>query len=336
MAIFTFNTKKVFTMLKSQNVFKAVPFSEAAQIYQQAYNIQLETELEAWQQRQQHHIDRLEQEWSDSHEAPAEHNFTDQLQEPPQQDFSAKAKRAAERAVVDVWTTKYSKELLAAQPLITQYISRHGVGALAMIEGQIDPKATVKRIFNQFNTLDDKGLWIFTQLNSRSTWLDKQYTDPGRQWCSLVPTILYAFKVNHSITYSSWSREGLGWAVNQNLYSAMLCDVPEIGVDELLEIRQLGLRVKSGAKMGDNKNPQTTYRLYGVTHPQFRLLPELAQVMLTQIWCAHPQNRTKYMILDPKNWDLMPEPLVTTEVFISSATKPRVAKKEYTLDLPWN
>jgi hypothetical protein len=324
-------------MLKSQNLFKVVPFSEAAQIYQQAYDLQLATELEAWQQRQQHEVDRLEQEWTAAHEAPAEFNFTDRLGEPPTPDFQQVAKRVAEKAVIDVWTLKYHKEILAAQPLIQQYISRLGVDALAMIEGQIDPKVTTQRIFNRFNHLDDRGLWIFTQLNSRSNWLPAQYKDPGRQWCSLVPLILYAFRLNHSIPYSRWSREGLGWAVHSNLYSAMLCEPPQLSREELLEIRSQGLRVKSGARTGDNRSPATTYRLYGVTHPEFRILPELAQVMLAQIWCAHPENRTKYMILDPKNWDQMPEPLITTDVFVTSGAKTKVAKKDdYVLDLPWN
>jgi len=323
-------------MLKSQNVFKAAPFHEAAQIYQQAYNLQLETELEAWEQRQQREVEQLEQEWTDTHEAPAEFNFTDRLTEQETPDFTQAAKRAGERAVQEEWVTKYPKEILAAQPLVTQYISRHGTKALVEVEGQIDPKATVKRIFNGFNTLDDRGLWIFTQLNSRSTWLPSQYKDPNRQWCTLVPTILYAFKVNHQVPYSRWSRSGLERAVNHSLCQAMLCEPPDIDREELLEIRMHGLRVKSGSKTGDTRNPASTYKLYGITHPEFRRLPELAQAMLAQIWCAHPENRTKYMILDPKNWDLMPEPLVSSEVFVVPAAKIKVAKKEYTLDLPWN
>jgi hypothetical protein len=322
-------------MLKSQNLFKAVPFSEAAQIYQQAYDLQLATELEAWEQQQKREIDRLETEWTQTHEAPAEFNFYDRVSEQAAPDFTQAAKRAAERAVQEVWLQKYQKEILAAQPLVIQYISRLGVQSLAMVEGQVDPKATVKRIFNQFNHLDDRGLWIFTQLNSRSAWLPSQYKDPNRQWCTLVPTILYAFKVNHQIPYSHWRREGLAWAVNHSLCQAMLCEPPQISREELLEIRMHGLRVKSGSKTGDNRNPATTYKLYGISHPEFRKVPELAQAMLAQIWCAHPENRTKYMILDPKNWDLMPEPLVTTEVFVAPVAKTKIAKKEYTLDLPW-
>ena len=324
-------------MLKSQNLFKAVPFSEAAQIYQQAYNLQLETELEAWQQRQQHLVEELEQEWTATHEAPAEFNFTDRLTEEIAPDFTQQAKRQGERAVLENWVTRYDKQILAAQPLITQYISRLGTQVLVEVEGQIDPKATVQRIFNQFNHLDDRGLWIFLQLNSKSSWLPRQYADPNRQWCTLVPHIMYAFKVNHSVPYSRWSRTNLHWAVNRSLCDAMLCEPPPLSQSELLEIRQHGLRVKSGSKSGDNRNPATTYKLYGTTNPEFRSMPELAQVMLAQIWCAHPENRTKYMILDPKNWDQMPELLVTTEVFIAPVAKTKVAKKaDYVLDLPWN
>jgi hypothetical protein len=335
--LLTFNTKKVFTMLKSQNLFKAVPFDLAAQVYQQAYQLQLETEQEAWHQRQQREVEQLEEDWTSTHEAPAEFNFSDKLTEQSAPDFKTPAKRAGERAVVESWVAKYPREILAAQPLVTQYLSRHGTNALVTVEGQIDPKLTTQRIFNGFNHLDDRGLWIFLQLNSKSGWLPSQYKDPGRQWCTLVPHLLYAFKANHSIPYSRWSRQGLDWAVNRSLCEAMLCDVPEFTVDELLDIRQHGLRVKSGSKTGDNRNPATTYKLYGTTHPEFRRLPELAQVMLAQIWCAHPENRTKYMILDPKNWDQMPEPLVTAEIFVAPAAKQKTNVKmpQGEVKLPW-
>lgn len=36
--------------------------------------------------------------------------------------------------------------------------------------------------------------------------------------------------------------------------------------------------------------------------------------MLTQVWVAHPSLRNEYMVLDPVNWDQMPEPLIPTEL----------------------
>lgn len=52
--------------------------------------------------------------------------------------------------------------------------------------------------------------------------------------------------------------------------------------------------------------------------------------MLAQIWVAHPDNRTKYMVLDPLNWDRVPPALIQVEVL-----EPRTSQVEYTSDLPW-
>jgi len=49
-------------------------------------------------------------------------------------------------------------------------------------------------------------------------------------------------------------------------------------------------------------------------------VPKLVTTMLTQIWVAHPSLRTEYMILDPNNWDKMPEPLVGSEIFNTKKT----------------
>lgn len=62
--------------------------------------------------------------------------------------------------------------------------------------------------------------------------------------------------------------------------------------------------------------------------------PKLVGTMLTQIWVAHPSLRTEYMVLDPNDWDWMPPPLVTTEVF-KPETKP-VATSNYVSDVPWD
>jgi hypothetical protein len=48
---------------------------------------------------------------------------------------------------------------------------------------------------------------------------------------------------------------------------------------------------------------------------EFKDTPDLAQVMLTQIWCAHPENRTKYMILCTHAWDHIPAPLISNNIF---------------------
>jgi hypothetical protein len=71
-------------------------------------------------------------------------------------------------------------------------------------------------------------------------------------------------------------------------------------------------------------------------------VPELAQTMIAQIWCAHPSNRTKYMVLDPKNWDAIPAPLISSDIFgsgtggnISSGGLPKRKSSGDNPDFPW-
>jgi hypothetical protein len=119
----------------------------------------------------------------------------------------------------------------------------------------------------------------------------------------------------------------------------MLCEAPQLTREELLQIRDQGLTFQAGTKRGQTRKPETTYKLYSIQDTQIGKLPLLAQTMLTQTWCAHPVNRTKYMILDPLNWDRLPTPLVTEDIFGNSSYQPTtislVEPKKAVPDLPW-
>lgn len=340
-------------VFQQTNIFKAAPFDQADQIYTSAFRLQSQTLEQLWQQRQEHLRQRLEREWElQNPEQSYEGNALEDLGE-ERPSFQEQSHRAGLKAL-EGWAKDNQQKLRKALPLLAGWIARRGEHGLAVVEGQIDPRATARQIFQEFKSPDDRGLWLWTQLDSRSLWLQAQYRDPDRQWCALVPTILYAFKSLHSIPYSRWSRKNLHWVVNKNLCDAMLSNPPEISPAELLEIREYGLKVKTGLKAGDVRKPETSYKLWGVADPRVRELPELAQVMLAQIWCAHPQNRTKYMILDPKNWDEIPAALVDHEVFAPQDTtgagwnaqgdfpwQPTIERKvavnkPAVTDLPWN
>jgi len=337
-------------VFQQQNIFKAAPFDQADQIYTNAFRLQSQTLEQLWQQRQAHLRQKLEREWELQHpEQSYEGNALENLDE-PKPSFQEQSHRAGLKAL-EGWAKDNQLKLRKALPLLAGWIARRGLHGLVLIEGQIDPKATARQIFQDFKSSEDRGLWLWTQLDSRSLWLQSQYKDPDRQWCALVPTILYAFKSLHSVNYSRWSRNNLHWVVNKNLCDAMLSSPPEIDKTELLEIRDYGLKVKTGTKAGEVRKPETSYKLWGVHDLRVRELPELAQVMLTQIWCAHPQNRTKYMILDPKNWDEIPPALVDQEVFVvqdvgwnaqgdfpwqPTLAQKAVVNKSPTTDLPWN
>ena len=90
----------------------------------------------------------------------------------------------------------------------------------------------------------------------------------------------------------------------------------EYSREDLLQLRDKGLLWRSGPNMGTLRNPLYTHSLYGMKDTDFGEVPDLAQVMLTQIWCAHPENRTKYMVLTPNDWDKIPESLVAPTLFL--------------------
>lgn len=100
-----------------------------------------------------------------------------------------------------------------------------------------------------------------------------------------------------------------------------------------MDIRTQGLTIKSGARAGTIQKPTSSWCLKGIGDTVLGKAPKLVSTMLTQIWVAHPSVRTNYMVLDPYNWDKMPEPLATAEIF---APDPKaVADKPYVEDLPW-
>jgi hypothetical protein len=183
------------------------------------------------------------------------------------------------------------------------------------------PEATFKE-----NCKDDfnRGLWLVANWSKRSDLIKGQgvriYQVP--EYNHLVPLILSAFRTYQDIAYSDWSQEGLEFLVDSTLCEAMLSEPPELTVAEKLALREHGLIVRSGAKKDTFRSPSTSAMLYGMAnHPDDRLrdLPNLTLVMLAQIWCAHPTNRTPHMILDPNNWDSMPKPLIEVDVLPKSS-----------------
>jgi hypothetical protein len=76
--------------------------------------------------------------------------------------------------------------------------------------------------------------------------------------------------------------------------------------------------------------------LTGVQDTELGGLPKLTQTILTQCWLAHPESRTPYMILDLENWDNMPKPLVSNEIFKELPKQEPIKTKEKAELLPWD
>lgn len=195
------------------------------------------------------------------------------------------------------------------------------------VEGLLSAASLYRAYFSDDTML---GLYNFLMADSRSKYLSTQYKAPARTYCSLVPLIMYAFKLTKGIPYSHWNRSQIQGITNVKLADAMLyTEAKQFSTEDILAARSTGLLVKSGPKLGQLRNPSYTHKLYGET--PISNSPEYTQVMLAQIWCAHPENRTKYMVLDSDNWDNIPAPLIAGEVL-----QPIEFKHSSTpIDAPW-
>ena len=178
----------------------------------------------------------------------------------------------------------------------------------------------------------DKVLWRLTRFR-RSYLIKTQTKQPD--YGQLTPLVLLGFKRNQGYSYEQFRElSGLKWLLEPPLYQALVeTQITPPDKNRLLAIRDQGLIIKTGKNAGTRRNPEGTWRLYGIQDTELGGIGELLQTMLTQCWLAHPKYRRETMILDPLDWDNMPEPLIDVEV-----VKPVVADKKSTsgyMDVPW-
>lgn len=261
-------------------------------------------------------VQRREQAWTDSHEAPYEGNFYDELGGVPKLDLATRDKIGFEEVALAIERLGIQANASWILPQLQAYIAdtmtlvKDKTGkydALASIKGWIQ---TDDEAVNNYR----KGMAILAKFPRRGAFVKAQFSEEMKNYSAVVPLMLAPFKKYRGIGYESWSLKGLNSMVDDKLYEAMVCEVPEgLTKDELLGIRELGLQVASNP--GESRNPTKTHRLYGIKDTKLGRLPDLAVTMLTQIWVCSPHIRTEYMVCDPTHWDAMPEPLLTIEVF---------------------
>lgn len=216
---------------------------------------------------------------------------------------------------------------------LAQMVAHFGTWTLVKHDGVIDCLETLKQ-----NIGDDKwkvGLWKLTRIK-RSCLLTSQVKAP--EYGAFTPLILMGFKRMQGVPYEAWrNATGLEHILEPDLYDAVVLDDYSccgLGSDRLLELRAEGLKVRTGPKAGSSKNPESTWSLTGLKGTELQGFPKLTQTMLTQCWLAHPKHRTPYMILDPEDWDSMPQPLSTAEIFKPAPEQKRVVRED-TAELPW-
>ena len=235
---------------------------------------------------------------------------------------------AAAGAIVDLDLKGKASWLM---PQLAAYISTM---QLPMVDGKVNIREFLKLNFAK----DDwhKGLYNVLMCPTRGSILPAQTAPENRPYSALVPLILMPFKRFHSIPYSAWDTTQLSLVVDANLYEAMRYTTDkEFTKEEILLDRVKCLTTATGAKAGTVRNPASWHKLYATKGTVYEGMPWLAQVMASQIWVAHPTNRTDLMILDWKDWDTTPEPLVDVEVLPKPATKKARPVVEIS-NLPWD
>lgn len=150
-----------------------------------------------------------------------------------------------------------------------------------------------------------QGIWILLKYCKRSLLVRKQLDNPN--YSSLVPLIPSVYKKYHDKPYSSWSKRDLEILLSDELFKAITY-IPDFDIAKEIN-KYLGIALKG-------KSAESTYNLYFPKDSRLYHSPKLFGYMVCQTWCAHPTNRTKYMILDPSDWDSMPAPLISQNLRI--------------------
>lgn len=132
---------------------------------------------------------------------------------------------------------------------------------------------------------------------------------------ALVPLVLSAFKMFRKIQYEEWDKADpkLNIFIDKPLLAAALANI-DVSKDDLIFFREHSRVVQSGKTVGKVKELTHTVKIISTDNKEFNALPSLAKIMHCQVWVAHPSIRTDLMILDPNNWDNVPETLVEEEL----------------------
>jgi hypothetical protein len=224
--------------------------------------------------------------------------------------------------------------------LLPQLVAHFGTWKLIFSDNKIDCLATIKH-----NCVDPKqrAFYMLSRIK-RSTLVQSQTKSPD--YATLTPLILMGLKRMQGVQYETWrTAKDLQWILEPRLFEAIMIyhEVLQaccgLGSDRLIEIRNQGLLARTGTKAGQMKPAKSTWSLTGIQDTELGQLPKLTQTILTQCWLAHPESRTPYMILDLENWDNMPQPLVTNDIFkavpnLSQSKKQNL--KEASEMMPWD
>ena len=180
------------------------------------------------------------------------------------------------------------------------------------------------------------GLILIIYELQRSFFVSAMKKTP--QHSSFVPLFMYAQKSEHGIQYEEWDKEDptLKYVLGRTLEKAIAISQLTLTADEVSELRQQGLTYKTGKRAGEMENLQSHKMPIGLLVVRDGVevaIPKEACYMLLQTWtCSAGIRDVNSMILDPWNWDNVPEALdVAVPKPTPASTDP--GRSEY--KLPW-
>lgn len=168
----------------------------------------------------------------------------------------------------------------------------------------------------------------------------KQGLPTNVRYSAPVPLLLSAVKEYRNVGYEEWDYgdPGIKHVLDKDLYDLIQYRSTDFSDFDLLEIRELGRTIKSGARMGRQTPYASCTAVNGIQDPDFRGLPRLLKLMLTQMWLYHPTVRHPLMWTNLLDLDTAAPPLVDQDVLTPtpSETRGRKARESEPLDkLPW-
>jgi hypothetical protein len=167
-------------------------------------------------------------------------------------------------------------------------------------------------------------LVVFMYKVNRSVIL-KVNQNQNPKYGQLTPLFLYAHKFYNDIPYEMWDKKdsAIHFALGKNLNPVL--SYKPVGDFDLVEIRKDALTENTTGQLKPLiSNKMNIKEINGIK------VPKCALFMLLQTWICNASIRnTESMILDPENWDRIPDAL--------DAEVPKERKKEgvSTLEIPW-
>lgn len=231
--------------------------------------------------------------------------------------------------------------------MLPQLAHYFGTWRLVYKDNLVDCAATARA---NIVTDHDVGIWRVATKLKRGSLVKSQVNPEFASYSALVPLVLMGAKKFQGVKYSNWNVDQSCALIDSNLLQAMLWQPDEshlemdllpnelsygLSTTRLLELRETGLTIKSGLRMGTRQAPTSAWCLRGMQNTELAKAPKLVGTMLTQIWVANPSLRTEYMILEPNDWDLMPPPLVSGSIFNHETGVDLGSNTTGPIDLPW-